>query len=183
MGPITPASIFNNRCHIQSIFTSVVTTHSGLSSFHFSFRIEHSIQNDMSIRIHVNFGTISSWNETWSEIDVYDGQNEDFFCKIESFIHVLKCISAKIAETIRGSVHKSRMIFNPEFDFDLSRSFNPQSNLSCKHGLNSKCRSGLKLNPDSYKLYLNRTPSLNFEPSLKRTTRPSLLVITKMFVM
>ncbi len=36
------------------------------------------------------------------------------FYKIESFIHVLKCINAKIAETIKGSVHKSGMIFNPE---------------------------------------------------------------------
>ena len=37
-----------------------------------------------------------------------------FFCEIESFIHILKCISAKIAKTIRGSAHKSGMIFNPE---------------------------------------------------------------------
>ena len=37
-----------------------------------------------------------------------------YFCEIERFIHVLKCISAKIAETIRVSVHKSGMIFNPE---------------------------------------------------------------------
>ena len=36
------------------------------------------------------------------------------FFKIESFIHVLKCISAKIAETIRGSLNKSGMIFNSD---------------------------------------------------------------------
>ena len=68
----------------------------------------------MSIRIHVNFGQDSFWNETRNEIDVHYARNKDFFCKIESFIHVRKCISAKIAETIRGSVHKSGMIFNPE---------------------------------------------------------------------
>ena len=31
-----------------------VATHSGSSSFHFSFRIEHSIRNEISIRNHVN---------------------------------------------------------------------------------------------------------------------------------
>ena len=80
-------------------------THSGLSSFHFSLRIEHSIRNEMSIRIHVNFGQdfILEWN---SEIDVHYSRQEDFFCKIKSFIHVLEWIRAKIAETITGSVHK-----------------------------------------------------------------------------
>ncbi len=34
------------------------------------------------------------------------------FAKIESFIHVLKCISAKIAETVRGSIHKSGIGFS-----------------------------------------------------------------------
>ena len=32
--------------------------------------------------------------------------------------------------------------------------FNPQLNLPCKHKLSLKCRSGLKLNPDSCKLPL-----------------------------
>ncbi len=103
----------------------------------------------MSIRIHVNLG-------------------QDFILecfRIESFIHVLKCVSAKIAETIRGSVHKSGMIFNPEYDVDLQRSFNPQSNLSCKHGSNSKCRSGLKLNPDSCKLVPLTVARLKFNPA------------------
>ena len=31
-----------------------VATHSGSSTFHFSFQIEHSIRNEMSIRNHVN---------------------------------------------------------------------------------------------------------------------------------
>ena len=34
--------------------------------------------------------------------------------KIGSFIHVFKCISAKIAGKIRLSVHKSETSFNPE---------------------------------------------------------------------
>ncbi len=47
-------------------------------------------------------------------MDVHCGRNEIFFCKIESFIHVLKCVSAKITEAIRGSVYESGRSFNPE---------------------------------------------------------------------
>ena len=39
-----------------------VATHSGSSSFHFSFRIEHSIRNEMSIQNHV---TETSFNPEW----------------------------------------------------------------------------------------------------------------------
>ena len=39
--------------------------------------------------------------------------------------------------------------FHLESDFDSLRSFNPQFNLSCKHELYLKCRSGLKLSSDS----------------------------------
>ena len=46
--------------------------------------------------------------------------------------------------------------FNPGLDFDLPRSSNPQLNLSCKHEMNLKYRSGLKLNPDSRKLLLTQ---------------------------
>ncbi len=48
--------------------------------------------------------------------DVHCGRNEVYLPnrKFYSRIYVLKCISAKIAETIRGSVNKSGMIFNPE---------------------------------------------------------------------
>ena len=35
-------------------------------------------------------------------------------CKIESFIHVPKCISAKIAEEIERLVHESETSFNSE---------------------------------------------------------------------
>ena len=34
--------------------------------------------------------------------------------KIGSFIHVFKCISAKIAGKVRLSVHESETSFNPE---------------------------------------------------------------------
>ena len=52
------------------------------------------------------------------------------------------------------SVHESKTSFNPEWDFHSPWSFNPQLNLPCKHELSLKCRSGLKLNPDSCKLPL-----------------------------
>ena len=48
------------------------------------------------------------------------------------------------------------MSFNPERDFDIPRSFNPQLNLSGKHGLTLKCRCGLKFNPDACKLLVTR---------------------------
>ena len=35
-------------------------------------------------------------------------------CKIGSFIHVFKCINAKIAGKIRFSAHESVTSFNPE---------------------------------------------------------------------
>ena len=38
-------------------------------------------------------------------------------CKMESFIHVFKFISAKIAGIIRLSAHGSGTSFNPEWDF------------------------------------------------------------------
>ena len=34
--------------------------------------------------------------------------------KMGSFIHIRKCVSAKIAEKIRWSVHESETSFNPE---------------------------------------------------------------------
>ena len=75
-------------------------------------------------------------------------------CKMGSFIHVFKSISAKITEKIRLLVHESETSFNPEWDFHSPWSFNPQLNLPCKHELSLKCRSGLKQNPDSCKLPL-----------------------------
>ena len=41
---------------------------SGSSSFHFSFRIEHSIRNEMSIRNHVNLdrNLTLEWNSKWN---------------------------------------------------------------------------------------------------------------------
>ena len=77
-------------------------------------------------------------------------------CKMGSFIHVFRCISAKIARKLRLLVHESETSFNLEWDFHSSWSFNPQLNLPCKHELSLKCRSGLKLNPDSCKLPLNK---------------------------
>ena len=68
-------------------------------------------------------------------------------CKMGSFIHACKCISAKIARKIRLSVHESETSFNPEWDFHSPWSFNPQLNSPCKHEL--------RLNPDSCKLPLN----------------------------
>ena len=69
-----------------------------------------------------------------------------------NFIHLLKCISAKIDE--KNKMIDTRTSFNVEWDFDSPQSFN-QLNLSCKHGLNLKCRSGLKLSPDLCKPLLN----------------------------
>ena len=45
-----------------------VATHSGSSSFHFSFRIEHSIRNEMSIRNHVHLDRnfTLEWNSEWN---------------------------------------------------------------------------------------------------------------------
>ena len=65
--------------------------------------------------------------------------------KKRSFIHVFKCISAKIAGKVRCSVHESETSFNPEWDFHLPWSFSPQLN---EHELSLKCRSGLKLSPE-----------------------------------
>ena len=76
-------------------------------------------------------------------------------CKMGSFIHVYKCISAKVTGKIRLLVHESETSFNPEWDFHSPWSFNPQLNLPCKHELSLKCRSGLKLSPDSCKLLLS----------------------------
>ena len=54
-----------------------VATHSGSSSFHFSFRIEHWIRNEMPIRNHVQtWIEISLLNETRNEIDVHYGRNK-----------------------------------------------------------------------------------------------------------
>ena len=38
-------------------------------------------------------------------------------CKVGSFIHAFKCISAKIAGIIRLSARGFGMSFNPEWDF------------------------------------------------------------------
>ena len=75
-------------------------------------------------------------------------------CKMGSFIHIFKCISAKIAGKIRLLVHESETSSNPEWDFHSPWSSNPQFNLPCKHELSLTGRSGLKLNPDSCKLPL-----------------------------
>ena len=53
-------------------------------------------------------------------------------------------------------VHEYGTSVNPEWDFDLLQSCNPQFHLSCEHGLNLKFCSGLKLNPDSCKLPLTQ---------------------------
>ena len=82
-------------------------------------------------------------------------------CKMGSFIHVFKCISAKITGKIRSLVHESETSFNPEWDFHSQWSFSPQLNLPCKHELSLKCRSGLKLNPDSCKLPLSPNTLIN----------------------
>ena len=55
-----------------------------------------------------------------------------------SDVHVLKCVSTKIAEKIRDSVQESGASSN-------GASFIPQLNLSFKHGLNLKCRLRLRL--------------------------------------
>ena len=68
-------------------------------------------------------------------------------CKMGSFIHVSKCISAKITGKIWLSVQESKTSFNPEWDFHSQWSFSPQLNFPCKHELSLKCRLGLKLNP------------------------------------
>ena len=57
-----------------------------------------------------------------------------------SDVHVLKCVSTKIAEKIRDSVQESGASFN-----DFPQFFIPQLNLSFKHGLNLKCRLRLRL--------------------------------------
>ena len=47
----------------------------------------------------------------------------EIVCKMGSFIHVFKCISAKIAGKIRLLLHESETIFNPDEIFirrDLS---------------------------------------------------------------
>ena len=57
--------------------------------------------------------------------------------KMGSFIHIVKCVSAKIAKKIRCSVHESQTSLNPEWDFQSPRPADyPQLNLPCKHGLN-----------------------------------------------
>ena len=61
----------------------------------------------------------------------------------------------KSPEKIRLLVHESETNFNPEWDFHSPWSFNFRLNLPCKHELSLKCRSGLKLNPDSCKLLLS----------------------------
>ena len=48
--------------------------------------------------------------------------------KTENFFHVLKSISAKVAEKVRWSVHESETSFNLERDFYSLWSFNPHSN-------------------------------------------------------
>ena len=50
------------------------------------------------------------------------------FLVVAKFIHVFKCISAKIAGKIRLSVHESETSFNPEWDFRSPWSFNPRLN-------------------------------------------------------
>ena len=75
-------------------------------------------------------------------------------CKMGSFIHVCRCISAKIVRKIRLLVHESETSCNPEWDFHSPWSLNPQLSLPCKHELSLKCRSRLKLNLDSCKLPL-----------------------------
>ena len=95
---------------------------------HFSFRIEHSIRNEMSIRNHANLDrNFPSWMKLGMKSTFIMAEIK-IVCKMGSFIHVFKCISAKITGKIRLSVHESETSFNPEWDFHSPWSFNPQLN-------------------------------------------------------
>ena len=113
-----------HRIHCWHESGLIFTTHSGLSSFHFSLRIEHSrlIRNEILVRYHVNLK--KSINARGRNVDCL--QNRKFHSRTWENQRKNKMIGKK-----------SRTIFNPEWDFDSPHSFNTQLNLSCKHGL--KC--------------------------------------------
>ena len=84
-----------------------------------------------------NFASALSWSHVnealWSHV------NEALWSHVNEAVY--KCISAKISEKIRLSVHESETSFNPEWDFYSLWFFNPQLNLPCKYELSLNCRS------------------------------------------
>ena len=68
----------------------------------------------MSIRNHVNLDQNFTLKMKLGMKSTFIMAEMKIVCEMGSFIHVFKCISAKVAGKIRLLVHESETSFNPE---------------------------------------------------------------------